>query len=153
MPIFQTGLKKIFYPQLLILFEVQNMDEVEAEQVKDHNKLNTAFPSNKNQNSEVGLFLSDYPSTQQEEYEDFEMASASQRPIIVEIQQQQQDHTCIQHLAEVEKLTEGQKFIRHLLKEMCKEKKRVLKASGSDQNGLLYLDEPFNYNMLHQNDE
>jgi len=128
------------------------MDDAETEPAKDQNKINTAFPSNKNQSSGVGLFLGDFSSTQWEEFEDLE-ASASQRPIIVEIQQQQQDHTCIQHLAEVEKLSEGQKFLRHLLKEMCKEKKRVLKGNGTDQNGMLYLDEPFNYNMLNQNEE
>ena len=128
------------------------MDDAETEHAKDQNKTNTAFPDNKNQSSEAGLFLGDFSSAQQEEFEDFE-ANASQRPIIVEIQQQQQDHTCIQHLAEVEKLSEGQKFLRHLLKEMCKEKKRVLKANSNDQNGLLYLDEPFNYNVLNQNEE
>lgn len=125
---------------------------MEEEKIKKQNRLNDIFHNNKNQDyedEESEHFLNAY-SCEQIENEEFECTGVSQQPINVEIQQQ--DHICIQHLAEVEKLTEGQKFIRHLLKEMRNQKKRVLKVPVTDQNGLQYSDEHFNYNVIQQND-
>ena len=84
-------------------------------------------------------------SSKQVEEENF----AIQQPIIVEMQQQQ-DRVCIQHLAQVEKLSEGQKFLRYLLKVMREEKvemRRKTKVTPLDLDEFNNLDQLYSYDI------
>ena len=149
----------------------------EEEKSKSQNKVVDVFHNNKNKDPEdaqVEIFFGDCSFSQnygQQQAEDGDYDSTIQQPVIVEmppqalskqvkeedfaIQQpivveiQQKDQVCIQHLAEVEKLSEGQKFLRHLLKEIREDNKKIQKVYYSDQHGLQNLDELFDCDMLN----
>ena len=154
MTITLVGFDTFFHSQLYILNHMEKFVKEEGK-LKNQNKVVDVLHNNKNQDPEdaqVEIFFGDCSLPQnshQQQAEDEDFDSTIQQPVIVEmppralskqvkeedfaIQQpivveiQQKDQVCIQHLAEVEKLSEGQKFLRHLLKEIREDNKKIQK--------------------------